>query len=158
MVFTTIQELATRAFYLNVAQTGQAEDPVLARLLRRLAKDETLHYGFYRDVIAAHLHANPNYVWPIAGVLRDFNMPGHTMPEYSSRMKTIAEHAGYGPAEYYHHVVNALIKYWGIADLQPTLAEAIAARHAILVHQQRLGRIVERAVRQHARGEHRAEA
>lgn len=147
MVFTTIQELATRAFYLSVAQAGQSQDPVLARMLRRLARDETLHYGFYRDVIAAHLHANPNYVWPIARVLKDFNMPGHAMPDYPGRMKTIAAHAGYGPCEYYHQVVDALVKYWGISALQPTLAGAIDARHAILAHRDRLARVAERIER-----------
>lgn len=141
MVCTTIQELATRAFYLSIAQAGQAQDPVLARLLRRLARDETLHYGFYRDVIAAHLHADPNYVWPIARVLKDFNMPGHTMPDYPQRMKSISEDAGYGPCEYFHQVVEALIKYWGIEQLQPSLAGAIDARYQILKHRDRLARV-----------------
>jgi acyl-[acyl-carrier-protein] desaturase len=145
MVCTTIQELATRAFYLCIAQAGQDQDPVLARILRRLARDETLHYGFYRDVIAAHLQADPNYVWPIARVLRDFNMPGHGMPDFRQRMRVIAAHAGYGPSEYYHQVVDALVKYWGIEHLQPTLAGAIEARFQILAHRQRLGRIALRA-------------
>lgn len=144
MVCTTIQELATRAFYLSIAQAGAAQDPRLARILRRLARDETLHYGFYRDVISAHLQADPNYVWPIARVLRDFNMPGHAMPDFRGRMRLIGEQAGYGPAEYFHQVVEALIKYWDIEHLQPTLAEAIAARHDILAYERRLGRLVER--------------
>jgi acyl-[acyl-carrier-protein] desaturase len=147
MVYTTIQELATRAFYLSVAQRGQAQDPALARILRRLAKDETLHYGFYRDVIAAHLHADPNYVWPIARVLRDFNMPGRTMPDFPERMRLIGEHAGYGPCEYYHQVVESLVRYWGVDRLQPTLAGAIEARHQILAHRDRLARIAQRLER-----------
>ena len=145
MVCTTIQELATRAFYLSIARSGQSQDPVLARLLRRLARDETLHYGFYRDVIAAHLQANPNYVWPIAGVLRDFNMPGHRMPGFRQRMRVIAAEAGYGPSEYFHQVVDALVKYWGIQELQPTLAGAIEARFSILTHRNRLARLALRA-------------
>ncbi len=144
MVFTTIQELATRAFYLAVAAAGCDQDPVLARILRRLARDETLHYGFYRDVIAAHLQANPNYVWPIARVLQDFNMPGHAMPDFRGRMKTIARHAGYGPAEYHQAVVATLVRHWGVDRLQPTLAGAIAARADILAHRDRLGRMAER--------------
>ena len=144
MVCTTIQELATRAFYLSVAQAGRSQDADLARILRRLAKDETLHYGFYRDVISTHLQADPNYVWPIARVLRDFNMPGHAMPDFKGRMRLIAAQAGYGPAEYFHQVVEALVKYWDIEHLQPTLAEAIASRHEILMYEHRLGRLAER--------------
>lgn len=151
MVFTTIQELATRAFYLNVAAAGCAQDPVLARILRRLARDESLHYGFYRDVIAAHLQANPNYVWPIARVLQDFRMPGRGMPDFGARMKTIARDAGYGPCEYYQQVVAVLIRYWGVDRLQPTLAGAIAARTEILAHGDRLGRVAER-LRRSGRG------
>lgn len=147
MVDTTIQELATRAFYLSVAEAGEPQDPALARILRRLAKDETLHYGFYRDVIAAHLHANPNYVWPVARVLKHFNMPGHTMPDYRERMKAIGDHAGYGPSEYYHQVVETLIKHWGIEQLQPTLAGAIDARYQILAHKDRLSRVSQRIER-----------
>ncbi len=144
MVCTTIQELATRAFYLSVARAGEAQDPDLARILRRLARDESLHYGFYRDVIAAHLYADPNYVWPVARVLQDFNMPGHAMPDFNRRMKLIAEQAGYGPSEYYHQVVEALVKYWGVERLKPTLAGAIAARYQILAYTHRLGRVVRR--------------
>lgn len=147
MVYTTIQELATRAFYLSVATAGQDQDPDLARILRRLARDETLHYGFYRDVVAAHLRANPNYVWPIARVLCDFNMPGHAMPDFAERMKVIGQYAGYGPAEYYHQVVEALVKYWGVERLQPTLAEAIEARYRVLSHRDRLARLALRVER-----------
>ncbi len=147
MVCTSIQELATRAFYLSVADAGCAQDPGLARILRRLARDETLHYGFYRDVIAAHLQADPNYVWPIARVLRDFNMPGHSMPDFGARMRTIASHAGYGPCEYYHQVVNTLVKHWGIEALEPSLAGAIAARHEILMHRDRMARLARRLQR-----------
>ena len=144
MVCTTIQELATRAFYQCVAVAGAEQDPALARILLRLARDETLHYTFYRDVIAAHLQANPNYVWPIARVLRDFNMPGHGMPDFRGRMRLIADHAGYGPCEYYHQVVETLVRHWGIARLQPTLAGAIDARYQILSYRDRLGRLAER--------------
>lgn len=144
MVYTTIQELATRAFYTSLAQAAEGEDPVLARILRRLSKDESLHYGFYRDVVAAHLQADPNYVWPIADVLRDFSMPGRTMPNFAGRMRTIADHGAYGIPQYYRQVVDALVRQWGIEELQPTLAQAIDARQRVLRHRQQLGRLAER--------------
>lgn len=144
MVYTTIQELATRAFYVNLAQVGEAQDPVLARILRRLSRDESLHFGFYRDVVSAHLQADPNYVWPVARVLRDFNMPGRTMPDFAGRMRTIADHGGYGVSEYYHQVVDTLVRQWGIESLEPTLAEAIDARHRVLRYRQQLGRLCDR--------------
>lgn len=147
MAYTTIQELATRAFYNSLAHACEGEDPVLARILRRLSQDESLHYGFYRDVVTAHLESDPNYVWPIAGVLRDFRMPGRNMPDFGTRMRTIAEHGAYGIGHYYRQVVDALVKQWGIEELAPTLSEAIAARTSILDHRDRLRRLVQRLER-----------
>src|SRR6266704_6632002 len=55
MVYTTIQEAATRTFYLCAARACDEGDPALSMALRRIAKDETLHMAFYRDVVKAHL-------------------------------------------------------------------------------------------------------
>src|SRR5207245_145071 len=43
MVYTAIQEAATRTFYLCAARACGEEQPALAAALRRIAKDETLH-------------------------------------------------------------------------------------------------------------------
>jgi len=150
LVYTTVQELATRAFYVSLAQACAGEDPVLARILRRLSRDESLHYGFYRDVVAAHLEVDPNYVWPVAGVLRDFRMPGEGMPNFAGRMRTIAEHGVYGIRQYYGQVVDALVRQWGIESLAPTLPGAIEARASVLQHRDRLARLA-------GRGGHAAE-
>src|SRR5664279_2093968 len=55
IAYTAIQELATQTFYLRIADIAESEDPGLARALRRIAKDETLHMAFYRDAVAMHL-------------------------------------------------------------------------------------------------------
>ena len=72
IVYTTIQELATMVFYGNVARAVEPQDPGLARLLHRLAQDESLHYAFYRDVTRAHLRINPNLVSLVADVMLKF--------------------------------------------------------------------------------------
>lgn len=141
MVYTTIQELATRAFYGSIARVAEPEDPVLARILRRLAQDESLHFGFYRDVVMAHLAADPNFVWPVAKVLRAFAMPGRTMPDFPHRMRTIAGCGAYGMESYYQEVIQVLVRQWGIDALAPSLAEAVTARSAILTHCERLHRL-----------------
>lgn len=146
LVYTTIQELATRAFYVSVAAAGAEEDPVLARILRRLSQDESLHYGFYRDVVAAHLEADPNYVWPIAKVLRDFTMPGKTMPGFDTRMRTISGCGAYGMAQYYQQVVAVLVRQWGIEALVPSWEESAAARADVLHHADRLAHLAKRQV------------
>lgn len=147
MVYTSIQERATMVFYLNVAQACEPEDPGLATVLRRLAKDETLHYTFYRDATKAHLEINPNLVELVTGVMQKFEMPGAGMPDYQRRMQIIAKHAHYGPAEFYSQVIDELMRYWDIANLQPTYPSARDAQLKALAHHARLGRIAERELK-----------
>ena len=58
MAYTAMQELATQVFYLRAAHVCQDEDPMLARALRRVARDEVLHMAFYRDAVKAHLEVS----------------------------------------------------------------------------------------------------
>lgn len=144
MVYTTIQELATMVYYNNVAKVAQPYDRDLATLLRRLAKDESLHYAFYRDAVKAHLDLDPNYIYPIATVMMNFGMPGRQMPDFDERMKTIALEANYGPEQYFNQVINVLVDHWGIQDLKPTAPEAQEAHQKLLKHHARLKKIIER--------------
>ena len=52
---------------MRVAAVCKDEDPLLARALNRIAKDETLHYAFYKDAVKAHLEVEPNFVEPWPG-------------------------------------------------------------------------------------------
>jgi acyl-[acyl-carrier-protein] desaturase len=112
MVYTSLQELATMVFYNNVAKVAGAHDKDLASLLRRLAKDETLHYAFYRDVIKFHLQLEPNYCYHLGHVIKNFQMPGTVMPDFEDRMAIIAKEANYGPLEYFDQVLDVIVDYW----------------------------------------------
>ena len=147
MVYTTIQELATQAFYVNVARKADGEDPVLANILRTVAKDETLHYTFYREAVKAHLEVNPNYVWPLADVMMNFSMPGRLMPDFEERQIIIAAGSNYGIAEYYRQVVEVLMKLWDIKNLHPTFPQAQAALDKLNAHIERLARVAALAER-----------
>jgi acyl-[acyl-carrier-protein] desaturase len=154
IAYTAIQELATQTFYLRVADAAEAEDPRLARALRRLAKDETLHMAFYRDAVKAHLEVEPNYVYPLADVVMRFEMPGSGMPNYAERVQIMAEGANYGPSEFYSQVIDVLWRYWDIEGIQPTLVEAREAQQRVIKYHAKLGRI---AARFNARREHAAD-
>jgi acyl-[acyl-carrier-protein] desaturase len=151
MVYTSIQERATMVFYLNVAQAAEKEDPGLSRVLRRLARDETLHYAFYRDATLAHLQINPNLVEIVTSVITQFEMPGRGMPDYRLRMDIIAKHANYGPAEFYTQVIGELMDYWDIANLQPTYPAAREAQLVAIKHHERLARVAARGMRERQR-------
>jgi acyl-[acyl-carrier-protein] desaturase len=148
MAYTSIQELSTQAFYIRVAEAADKEDPQLALILRRLAKDETLHYVFYRDAVKIHLEINPNYIWPLADVMMNFAMPGYMMPHFKERTYIIAQHTNYGIAEFYNQVIKVLTDYWDLRNLHPSFPEAQHALERLnkyLDWQARLAAIAEKA-------------
>ena len=119
MVYTAIQEAVTRTFYLCTARACDQEDPGLAEALRRIAKDETLHMAFYRDVVKAHLELDPGYLRPLAAVMPRFQMPwsASLAGDFAERQAYVAAHGVFTLADYYHDVVQLLWSYWGIDRL-----------------------------------------
>jgi acyl-[acyl-carrier-protein] desaturase len=144
MVYTSMQELATMVFYTNVAKIAGPYDKDLASLLRRLAKDETLHYAFYRDVIKFHLQLEPNYCFHLEKVIMNFQMPGTVMPDFEDRMAIIAKEANYGPLEYFDQVLDVIVDYWELEKLRPIAPAAEKARLNILRYHARLKRVRDR--------------
>lgn len=144
MVYTAVQELATMVFYNNVAKVSNNYDRNLSRLLRRLAKDETLHYAFYRDAVKGYLGIDHNFVYYIHKAMTSFAMPGAQMPSFRDRMDMIAKDANYGPVSYFNQVFDHLIQYWAIDKLQPSRAEAEAAKQDLLAYHVKLRRVSER--------------
>ncbi len=144
MGYTAMQELATMVFYNDVAKVAHPYDENLSTLLRRLAKDESLHYVFYRDAVKAHLELEPNYIYHVAHVMKNFMMPGGEMPDFENRMQIIGQGAGYGPEQFYHQVLNVLVESWGLNHLRPSSSEAEESRIDLLKFHDRLKRIIER--------------
>ena len=144
MVYTTLQELATMVFYNNVAKVAGSHDKDLSTLLRRLAKDEILHYAFYRDVVKFHLQLEPNYCYYLGHVIKNFQMPGTVMPDFEDRMNTIAREANYGPLEYFDQVLDVIVEYWELENLRPIAPEAEKARVDIISYRDRLKKVRDR--------------
>jgi acyl-[acyl-carrier-protein] desaturase len=147
MVYTAVQEMATRAFYICAAAACEGDDPDLSRALRRIAKDETLHMAFYRDVVRAHLEADPNYVLPLTNVLTGFQMPGYVMPDFAERAMYLSRNGVFGPEHYYEQVISVLWSYWDLDGLKPRMPEAIAAQHRLLKYRTVLQKLAKRVVR-----------
>ncbi len=131
-------------FYNNVAKIASKHDPDLATLLSRLAKEETLQYAFYRDVIRTHLELESNYCYYIANVIRNFKMRGAVMPNFENRMAVIAKEANYGPLQYFDQVLDVVVDYWGLKDLRSIAPLAEKARIEILEYHIRLKKIRDR--------------
>lgn len=147
MVYTTLQELATRVFYQHVAKAVDELDPVLALILRTIAKDETLHFAFYRDAVRAYLEDDPTRIATVYEVVPKFRMPGTAMPDFPSRMRVIAESSGYGVGAYLNAVMDPILRAWDVWDRDVPKA-ALESRQALLTHRARLSRIADRVVKQ----------
>ena len=144
MVYTTVQEMATRAFYIHAAHACEPQDPALARALRRIASDEIRHYAFYRDVVKAHLEADPDYAVAVADVMVRFQMPGYVLPDFQERSSLLASEGVFGPEQYYRDVVEVVCSFWEIDTLKPSLPAARRALARLRVYRAALRRLAGR--------------
>ena len=131
MVYTAVQEAATRAFYLCAARACSVEQPPLAAALRRIAKDETLHMAFYRDVVQAHLDADSGYLRPLAAVLMAFEMPwsASVLGDFEQRRSRLAASGVFRLTDYVEGVLQPLWSYWRLEQRPPGSEET---RQALL--------------------------
>jgi acyl-[acyl-carrier-protein] desaturase len=127
VIYVTFQELATRVSHRN---TGKAcEETVADQLLGRISADENLHMIFYRDVSAAGLDAAPNQAMKsLHRVLRNFKMPGYTVPEFRRKAVIIAVGGVYDPRIHLDDVVMPVLKKWRIFERDDFTGEAARLR------------------------------
>src|ERR1700675_642377 len=104
VIYVTFQELATRVSHRN---TGKACNETIAdQMLAKISADENLHMIFYRDVTAAGFDLHPNQAMKsLHMVLRNFKMPGFTVPEFRRKAVIIAVGGVYDPRIHLNEVV-----------------------------------------------------
>jgi len=155
MVYTTMQEAATRTFYLCAARACGDEDPSLAAALRRIAKDETLHMAFYRDVVKAHLDTDPDYLRPLAAVMLDFEMPwsASVLRDFEERRTYLAACGVFRLSDYFDEVVQPLWSYWSL-DRCSSQSETTQKAHSQLRRYRAALRKFARSETRHAAGSH----
>jgi acyl-[acyl-carrier-protein] desaturase len=127
VIYVTFQELATRVSHRN---TGKAcNETVADQLLQRVSADENLHMIFYRDVSAAGFDIAPNQAMTsLHRVLRNFKMPGYTVPEFRRKAVIIAVGGVYDPRIHLDDVVKPVLKKWRIFEREDFTGEAAAMR------------------------------
>ena len=136
VIYVSFQELATRVSHRN---TGKAcNEPIADQLLQRVSGDENLHMIFYRDVTEAGLEIAPNQAMKsLHRVLRNFKMPGFTVPEFRRKAVIIAVGGVYDPRIHLDDVVMPVLKKWRIFEREDFTGEAAAMRDdlALLVEE-----------------------
>ncbi len=132
VMYVSFQELATRVSHRN---TGKAcNDTIADQLLARVSADENLHMIFYRDVSAAGLDIAPNQAMKsVHRILRNFRMPGFTVPEFRRKAVIIAVGGIYDPRIHLNEVVMPVLKKWRIFEREDFTGEAAWMRDDLAV-------------------------
>ena len=132
LVYVTLQELATRIAHRNTGAVTR--DPVAERLLIRVALDENLHYGFYRDVAAAAIDLDVSaMVLAMQRQVLGFAMPGFELRSFRERAITIAAAGIYDLRIHRDQVLlPVLLKHWRLRELRGLSEAAERARDAVL--------------------------
>ncbi len=141
VVFTSIQELATRISHRNTGAITQDEGA--EKLCQRIATDENLHYVFYRDmaVNAIELDASA-MVMAMHRQITNFAMPGAGIPGFREKAKAMAQAGIYNLRIHHDQVLMPLLeKHWRLEELDDLTDEAKAAREEIFGHCARLNRV-----------------
>ena len=93
VVYTTLQELATRIAHRNTGAFTQ--DPLIEKLTARIATDENLHYVFYRELGKAALEIDPSAMMlAINRQVTGFAMPGPGHARASRRRRSRSPRPG----------------------------------------------------------------
>ena len=113
----SFQELATRLSHRN---TGRyTKDPLAEKLLTRVSTDENLHMVFYRNLMKAALELAPDAAMrAITDEVLDFAMPGAVIPSFARKAALIAKAGIYDLRIHHDDVVQPLLRYWKVFELE----------------------------------------
>lgn len=151
VVFTTLQELATRISHRNTGKL--TAEPSLERLTARIAQDENLHYVFYRDVGAAALEVDPSpVVIAMERQVRTFAMPSAGIRGFGERAKGMADAGVYDLRLHHDQVLRpVLFKHWRLQQLSGLTPEAEVARDRLIAFVAKVDRAASRFEESRAR-------
>lgn len=106
--YALVQEKATQMYYQHLRDV--VDEPVLAAVLGRLARDEARHFSFMADVVSRYLRVHgDDVVDPLRDVIANFRMPlADTMRGYWRWALKIADVASYDHTEAYEHLIKVI--------------------------------------------------
>jgi acyl-[acyl-carrier-protein] desaturase len=130
VAYVSFQELATRVSHRN---TGRfTEDPVCEQLLARIAVDENLHMVFYRNLLAAALERAPDATMrAIVEVVKTFQMPGHTIENFTRKSIQIALAGIYDLRIHHDDVLTPVLRAWKVWDIEGLAGDGEKAREEL---------------------------
>jgi acyl-[acyl-carrier-protein] desaturase len=144
LVYVALQELATRVSHRN---TGKLlADPVGYEVMARVAADENLHYLFYRDLVSEALTMDPSaVVLAVDRQVRDFEMPGTGIHNFTARAASIARAGIYDLALHHDQVLAPVVlRHWKLDEIEGLSPEAEEARSRVVTYMRRLESVARR--------------
>jgi acyl-[acyl-carrier-protein] desaturase len=146
LVYVALQELATRIAHFNTGRVLYEHDTAGYEIMKRVAADENHHHLFYRDLCTAALELDPSsMVRALSRQVRDFQMPGLGIADFSAHAKAIARAGIYDFAVHHDKILKPIVvDHWDVASLTGLDAEAERARDELLDHIDRVGRAARR--------------
>ena len=144
VVFTTIQELATRISHRNTGAI--TDDPTAERLCSRVATDENLHYVFYRDMAINAIELDPSaMVLAMRRQILNFDMPGSAMEGFKEKARAMADAGIYNLRIHHDQVLRPILeKHWRLGELENLSEEANRAREDVYEYMERLSAVADK--------------
>ncbi|MBV9318453.1 MAG: acyl-ACP desaturase [Mycobacterium sp.] len=124
LVYMTFYERAHAVFCHNLA--AQIEEPVLAGLISRIARDEERHEEYFANLVTHCLgYTHDETVAAIAARAADLDVVGGDIDAYQDKVQNVAD-AGIFGAPQLRQVIADRISAWGLAD-HPQLQQFVTA-------------------------------
>jgi len=127
IAYVSFQELATRVAHRNTGRISG--DPVCEQLLARVAQDENLHMLFYRNVLGAAFDLAPNAAMrAVTEVVKSFQMPGHTIENFTRKSVQIAMAGIYDLRIHHDEVITPILRQLRVNERETLSGDGARAR------------------------------
>jgi acyl-[acyl-carrier-protein] desaturase len=122
LVYMALSERSFAVFCSNLA--AQIEEPILAGLIDRIARDEKRHEEFFASLVARCLeYTRDETIAAIAARAADLGVLGADIDAYADKRKNVADAGIFGEPQL-RQVISDRITAWGVAD-EPQLRQFV---------------------------------
>jgi acyl-[acyl-carrier-protein] desaturase len=115
VAYVSFQELATRISHRNTGRLSG--DDACDQLMQRIALDENLHMLFYRNVLGGAMELAPDQaLGAVVDVLKNFQMPGHSIEGFGRKSVTLALAGIYDIRQHLDDVIWPVLRQWNVME------------------------------------------
>ena len=151
LAYVVLQEKATQQSHGAVARQARNVDPVLAKIMGKIAGEEYAHHRAYFTMFGALMKEHPTHaISALFHVINSFAMPGHQIPGFKQLAKLQTRLQAFSALKL-HQIADDVWSKLDIGSLTDLKEAGERARDDLAAFLQRLKRIGEREANQTAR-------